>query len=204
MATADTAKYFRRPRRTKRGVLNNEVDVPDDDIGHGPGLAAGYVEPPRTSPGMLRGRQQVTLRPSVASIFTQEDDNERLLDPVFDIRNRKKEDKKRKRRKSRVGRGRRRKQSSLMTLLRNPADYFDVRHRSMAAGGTCKKKRLRVNFDEIGWSEWIIAPDYLDAFYCDGSCSFPIARVSQCSHSGTYTRVLYYWPAYTDSVGGQS
>lgn len=175
MAVADAADVLRRPRRAKRGVLNNEVDVPDDDVGHGPGLAAGYVEPPRTSPGLLRGRQKVTSRPHVASIFTQDDDTERLLDPIFDIGDRKNEDKKRKRRKSRV-RGRRRKQSSLMTLLRNPDDYFNVRRRSMAAGDTCKKKQLRVNFDEIGWSEWIIAPDFFDAFYCDGSCSFPIAR----------------------------
>ena len=182
MTVSDSANALRRRRRTKRGVLNNEVDVLDDDIrqsDRGPTAAAGYDEPRRTRPGLLRGRaNRHTLAATAGSIYINYDDTEQLPDSVFNIGDRKKEDATGKRRNNRV-RGRRRKQSSLMTLLRNPDDHFNDRHRSTAADDTCKKKRLRVNFADIGWGEWIIAPEFFDAFYCDGFCSFPMSRVSQ-------------------------
>jgi len=180
MTMLDAANALTRPRRTKRGVLDNEVDEPDDDIGQldrSPAPASVYIDPTLTSPNLLRGRKSHQKVASVAgSIYTSDEDTEQLPDSVFDIGNRKKENARGKRRNSRV-RGRRRKQSSLMTLLRNPDDHFNDKQRSMAGDGTCKKKRLRVNFADIGWGEWIIAPDFFDAFYCDGFCSFPISRV---------------------------
>ncbi|GAB6023644.1 Bone morphoproteintic protein 4 [Chamberlinius hualienensis] len=39
----------------------------------------------------------------------------------------------------------------------------------------CHRKNLYVNFGEIGWSDWIIAPDGYSAFYCDGRCSYPLS-----------------------------
>ena len=181
MTVSDTANALRRRRRrTKRGVLNNEVDVPDDDIresDRGPTAAAGYVEPRRTSPSLGGRAYRHKLAAAEGSIYIN-DDTEQLRDSVFNVGNRKNENAVNKRRNSRV-RGRRRKQSSLMTLLRNPDDPFNDRQRSIAADDTCKKKRLLVNFADIGWGDWIIAPEFFDAFYCDGFCSFPISRVSQ-------------------------
>jgi len=181
MAIPDAANALRRRRRSKRGVLDNEIDIPDDDIRqpHHRGTAAGYVDRPRISPILLQGRKSRQKVASTAeSIYTKHEDNERLPDSVFDLGNRRNEKARTKRRNNRV-RGWRRKQTSLMTLLRNPDDHgFSDRQRSTAADATCKKKQLQVNFADIGWGEWIIAPDFFDAFYCDGSCSFPIARVS--------------------------
>lgn len=38
----------------------------------------------------------------------------------------------------------------------------------------CNRKQLHVNFKEMGWDDWIIAPLEYDAFHCDGVCDFPI------------------------------
>lgn len=37
----------------------------------------------------------------------------------------------------------------------------------------CSKKSLAINFDEVGWSNWIIAPQAYYANYCSGDCSWP-------------------------------
>ncbi|CAN9512196.1 unnamed protein product [Ophioblennius macclurei] len=38
----------------------------------------------------------------------------------------------------------------------------------------CHRRRLHVNFKEMGWDDWIIAPLEYDAYHCDGACDFPI------------------------------
>ncbi|XP_013387608.2 bone morphogenetic protein 7 isoform X1 [Lingula anatina] len=34
----------------------------------------------------------------------------------------------------------------------------------------CCRQPLRVYFKDIGWDSWVVAPEYYDAYYCDGSC----------------------------------
>lgn len=41
----------------------------------------------------------------------------------------------------------------------------------------CSRRNLRVDFADIGWSEWVIAPKAFDAYYCAGTCGFPIPKV---------------------------
>uniref|UniRef100_A0A3B5MFW9 Growth differentiation factor 5 n=1 Tax=Xiphophorus couchianus TaxID=32473 RepID=A0A3B5MFW9_9TELE len=38
----------------------------------------------------------------------------------------------------------------------------------------CHRRRLHVNFKDMGWDDWIIAPLEYDAYHCDGACDFPI------------------------------
>ncbi|XP_062326271.1 growth/differentiation factor 5 [Osmerus eperlanus] len=38
----------------------------------------------------------------------------------------------------------------------------------------CHRRQLHVNFKEMGWDDWIIAPLEYEAFHCDGVCDFPI------------------------------
>lgn len=40
---------------------------------------------------------------------------------------------------------------------------------------TCQRKEMYVDFREIGWADWIIAPSGYSAYYCDGICPFPIS-----------------------------
>ncbi|XP_017582826.1 PREDICTED: bone morphogenetic protein 3 isoform X1 [Corvus brachyrhynchos] len=41
----------------------------------------------------------------------------------------------------------------------------------------CARRYLKVDFADIGWSEWIISPKSFDAYYCSGECQFPIPKV---------------------------
>ncbi|XP_055508059.1 bone morphogenetic protein 7b [Leucoraja erinacea] len=38
----------------------------------------------------------------------------------------------------------------------------------------CMKHELYVSFRDLGWQDWIIAPEGYAAFYCEGECSFPL------------------------------
>ncbi|XP_006007197.1 growth/differentiation factor 6-A [Latimeria chalumnae] len=38
----------------------------------------------------------------------------------------------------------------------------------------CSKKLLHVNFKELGWDDWIIAPLEYEAYHCEGVCDFPL------------------------------
>ena len=38
----------------------------------------------------------------------------------------------------------------------------------------CSKKPLHVNFRELGWDDWIIAPLDYEAYHCEGVCDFPL------------------------------
>ncbi len=49
-------------------------------------------------------------------------------------------------------------------------------NRSVAKEGSyCQRLPLYVNFVEVGWNDWIVAPPGYKAFYCNGECPFPIA-----------------------------
>lgn len=49
--------------------------------------------------------------------------------------------------------------------------WGDTQHRG------CSRRDLRVDFADIGWSEWVIAPKAFDAYYCAGTCGFPMPKV---------------------------
>ncbi|KAM4795887.1 bone morphogenetic protein 8B-like [Rhinophrynus dorsalis] len=38
----------------------------------------------------------------------------------------------------------------------------------------CKRHELYVSFRDLGWLDWVIAPQGYSAFYCEGECSFPL------------------------------
>ncbi|XP_016366839.1 bone morphogenetic protein 7-like [Sinocyclocheilus rhinocerous] len=38
----------------------------------------------------------------------------------------------------------------------------------------CKKHELYVSFRDLGWQDWIIAPEGYAAYYCMGECAFPL------------------------------
>ena len=39
---------------------------------------------------------------------------------------------------------------------------------------SCQKRTLYVSFNDLGWKDWIIAPEGYAAFYCQGQCTFPL------------------------------
>ncbi|MEQ2216427.1 Growth/differentiation factor 5, partial [Xenoophorus captivus] len=57
--------------------------------------------------------------------------------------------------------------------LRPPAQILP-QHQAGKTKPRCHRRRLHVNFKEMGWDDWIIAPLEYDAYHCDGACDFPI------------------------------
>lgn len=53
-----------------------------------------------------------------------------------------------------------------------------ARRRQWSEPRACSRRYLRVDFADIGWSEWVLAPKSFDAYYCAGTCGFPIPKVS--------------------------
>nr|CAD7444472.1 unnamed protein product [Timema bartmani] len=41
----------------------------------------------------------------------------------------------------------------------------------------CRRKKLVVNFGDIGWSDWVISPENFQAHYCAGRCPFPLNKL---------------------------
>lgn len=39
----------------------------------------------------------------------------------------------------------------------------------------CARQKMYVSFDDVGWSDWIVAPPGYDAYHCQGECNFPLA-----------------------------
>ncbi|XP_075404930.1 growth/differentiation factor 2 [Tenrec ecaudatus] len=67
--------------------------------------------------------------------------------------------------------------------------------RSTGAGNHCQKTSLRVNFEDIGWDSWIIAPKEYDAYECKGGCFFPLADdVTPTKHAIVQTLVHLKFP----------
>ncbi|XP_040052048.2 bone morphogenetic protein 10 [Gasterosteus aculeatus] len=64
------------------------------------------------------------------------------------------------------------------------------RIRRNAKGNHCKKQSLYVEFKDIGWDSWILAPAGYDAFECTGMCSFPLTKhVTPTKHAIVQTLI---------------
>ncbi|XP_031705545.1 bone morphogenetic protein 10 [Anarrhichthys ocellatus] len=59
----------------------------------------------------------------------------------------------------------------------------------------CKKQSLYVEFKDIGWDSWILAPTGYDAFECTGICSFPLTKhVTPTKHAIVQTLINIHSP----------
>lgn len=54
----------------------------------------------------------------------------------------------------------------------------------------CAKRYLKVDFADIGWSEWIISPKSFDAYYCSGACQFPMPKSLKPSNHATIQSIV--------------
>ncbi|XP_072523393.1 growth/differentiation factor 2 [Salminus brasiliensis] len=50
------------------------------------------------------------------------------------------------------------------------------RRKRQARKNYCRRTSLRVNFKDIGWDQWIVAPPEYEAYECKGVCSFPLTN----------------------------
>uniref|UniRef100_A0A8C4QZF6 Bone morphogenetic protein 16 n=1 Tax=Eptatretus burgeri TaxID=7764 RepID=A0A8C4QZF6_EPTBU len=54
----------------------------------------------------------------------------------------------------------------------------------------CQRHMLYVNFTEVNWNDWIVAPPGYQAYYCQGQCPFPLAEhLNSTNHAIVQTLV---------------
>ena len=54
----------------------------------------------------------------------------------------------------------------------------------------CRRHDLYVDFSDVGWNDWIVAPPGYQAFYCHGECPFPLAdHLNSTNHAIVQTLV---------------
>ncbi|KAM4605976.1 inhibin subunit beta Aa [Polymixia lowei] len=99
-----------------------------------------------------------------------------------------------------AGRGSQREQSHrpfLMAVVR-PGDGGEARRRrkrGLECDGkvrVCCKRQFYVNFKDIGWNDWIIAPPGYHANYCEGECPSHVASITGSSLSFHSTVINHY------------
>ncbi|XP_072312882.1 bone morphogenetic protein 2-like [Eucyclogobius newberryi] len=82
------------------------------------------------------------------------------------------------------------------------------RHRRAAAldrpnspAHTCQRVPLFVDFEEIGWSGWIISPRGYNAYHCRGSCPFPLGGSLRATNHATVRSIMHALKLSNDEVG---
>ncbi|KFV50552.1 Bone morphogenetic protein 7, partial [Tyto alba] len=55
----------------------------------------------------------------------------------------------------------------------------------------CHRRELYVDFRAIGWSGWIIYPSGYNAFYCRGSCLFPLGESQNATNHATVQSIVH-------------
>ncbi|NXW26962.1 BMP7 protein, partial [Phaetusa simplex] len=55
----------------------------------------------------------------------------------------------------------------------------------------CHRRELYVDFRAIGWSGWIIYPSGYNAFYCRGSCVFPLGEGLNATNHATVQSIVH-------------
>uniref|UniRef100_H0Y1L7 Growth differentiation factor 7 n=1 Tax=Otolemur garnettii TaxID=30611 RepID=H0Y1L7_OTOGA len=74
-----------------------------------------------------------------------------------------------------VGGGRRRRRTALAgTRAAQGSGGGAGRGNGRRGRSRCSRKPLHVDFKELGWDDWIIAPLDYEAYHCEGVCDFPL------------------------------
>nr|AAH85547.1 Dvr1 protein [Danio rerio]AAI64172.1 Dvr1 protein [Danio rerio] len=82
--------------------------------------------------------------------------------------------------------------ATLVVVSLNPLQCRSRRKRSasyylpVTPSNVCKPRRLYIDFKDVGWQDWIIAPQGYLANYCHGECPFPLSE----SLNGTNHAIL--------------
>lgn len=63
-------------------------------------------------------------------------------------------------------------------------DYDEDREMS------CQRLPLYVDFEEIGWSGWIVSPRGYNAYHCKGSCPFPLGQNMRPTNHATVQSII--------------
>uniref|UniRef100_A0A915KGD8 TGF-beta family profile domain-containing protein n=1 Tax=Romanomermis culicivorax TaxID=13658 RepID=A0A915KGD8_ROMCU len=55
----------------------------------------------------------------------------------------------------------------------------------------CGRREMRIDFDVVGWNDWIVAPKFYDAYYCAGDCRWPLTSDMNATNHGIVQSLLH-------------
>ncbi|KAK0140619.1 Bone morphogenetic protein 7 [Merluccius polli] len=70
------------------------------------------------------------------------------------------------------------------------ARSLDYGEEDPGAAMACQRLPLYVDFEEIGWSGWIVSPRGYNAYHCKGSCPFPLGQNMRPSNHATVQSII--------------
>ncbi|KAK5602183.1 hypothetical protein CRENBAI_015584 [Crenichthys baileyi] len=88
-----------------------------------------------------------------------------------------------------------------------PQDHLNRRRRSSLVfpprgrPQSCRRVPLFVDFEEIGWSGWIISPRGYNAYHCKGSCPFPLGVGLRATNHATVRSIMHALKLPGEDVG---
>ncbi|XP_028852268.1 bone morphogenetic protein 10 [Denticeps clupeoides] len=81
-------------------------------------------------------------------------------------------------------------EEALLQMRSNLIYDTAARIRRNAKGNQCKRNSLYVEFKDIGWDSWILAPPGYEAYECAGICTYPLTKhVTPTKHAIIQTLV---------------
>lgn len=100
-------------------------------------------------------------------------------------RKERKERRKRKKEKKRKKNKRGNRKDKNKNEKNNPEGIERPGHKNL-----CQRKPLYVDFSDVGWNDWIVAPLGYQAYYCNGNCPFPLSdNLNATNHAIVQTLV---------------
>nr|XP_035106837.2 bone morphogenetic protein 8A isoform X1 [Callithrix jacchus] len=65
----------------------------------------------------------------------------------------------------------------------------------------CRRHELYVSFQDLGWLDWIIAPQGYSAYYCEGECSFPLGSCMNATNHAILQSLVSTMPVLPSLLG---
>ncbi|XP_078660599.1 growth/differentiation factor 10-like [Branchiostoma floridae x Branchiostoma belcheri] len=187
---------IRRPRHPSYPFLvvfanDSNTDITEDDGTNIP------MSNSRSDSARTDNRQAVARSRRPRAIFDNEIPEDDAEEPeTYDRRSMMKALKprsKQRRKKNRRNRNRGRKRKLIRIPVGTSGDRStteDDADDTQETPVVCSRRPMRVDFADIGWSDWIISPKAFDAYYCAGTCDFPMSKVMKPSNHATIQSIM--------------
>ncbi|XP_069123479.1 bone morphogenetic protein 7-like [Argopecten irradians] len=95
---------------------------------------------------------------------------------------------KQRRREERRRKRQKRKRNKKKGKDKRALDYYRPYRRQRR---NCARHQMYVDFDEIGWSGWIISPKGYNAYHCKGACPFPLGQSQKPTNHATVQSIVH-------------
>ncbi|XP_041508920.1 bone morphogenetic protein 8A-like [Microtus oregoni] len=77
-----------------------------------------------------------------------------------------------------------------MQHLNKHLGVFDDGHGSRGRD-VCRRHELYVSFRDLGWLDWVIAPQGYSAYYCEGECNYPLGHQMNSTNHATMQALIH-------------